>query len=268
MRRGWPSGLEVSQATSPSNRHSRATRGDEVADLDLEPRPQVHGLGAVVALGGGQDPLGRVAGVQELARGLPGRPTPRSASSPRSRASTHLRTRAGMTWRALRVEVVARAVEVHREEHHGVEAVLLPVGLALHEQHLLGEAVGRVGLLRVAVPEVLLAERHRAVLGVGADGAERDQLLEAHLPAHLEELHAHHQVVVEELPRVVAVGADAAHPGRQVQDQRRPGVAVERAHRPRSGPGRSPSSGGRTRRSPRAPKAPRARTSPGSPPPR
>ena len=60
-----------------------------------------------------------------------------------------------------------------------VEAVLLAVGLALDEQHLLGEAVRRVRLLRVAVPEVVLAERHRRELRVRADGADLDELLDA-----------------------------------------------------------------------------------------
>ena len=58
-----------------------------------------------------------------------------------------------------RVEVVARAVQVHGDEVDDVEAVLLAVRLALDEQHLLGQPVGRVRLLGVAVPEVVLVER-------------------------------------------------------------------------------------------------------------
>ena len=66
---------------------------------------------------------------------------------------------AGMTCERRGIEVVAGPVEVHRDEVDDVEAVLLAVGLALDEQHLLGEAVRRVRLLGVAVPEVVLAER-------------------------------------------------------------------------------------------------------------
>src|SRR5512137_2759532 len=41
----------------------------EVADLDLEARAQVHRVALVVALRGGHDALGGVAGVEELAGG-------------------------------------------------------------------------------------------------------------------------------------------------------------------------------------------------------
>ena len=51
------------------------------------------------------------------------------------------------------MELVARAVEVGRHQVDGVLAVLLPVGLELHELGQLGDAVGRVRLLGVALPE-------------------------------------------------------------------------------------------------------------------
>ena len=84
--------------------------------------------------------------------------------APESRASTHFLISAGMTCELRRVEVVARAVQIDRHQVDRIEAVLLPVGLRLHQQHLLGQAVRRVGLLRVAVPQVVLAERHRREL--------------------------------------------------------------------------------------------------------
>ena len=49
---------------------------------------------------------------------------------------------AGITWERRGIEVVARAVEVDREQVDRVEAVLLAVGLALHQQHLLGSPYG------------------------------------------------------------------------------------------------------------------------------
>ena len=90
-----------------------------------------------------------------------GEPSPHRTTSaaPCSRAVTHLRIIAGMTWEVLQIEVVARAVQVHREQHDAVEAVLRAVGLRLHQQQLLGDAVGGVGLLGVAVPEIVLLER-------------------------------------------------------------------------------------------------------------
>ena len=54
--------------------------------------------------------------------------------------------------------------------------------------------------------------------GIGADRAGGDQLLASELAAGLEDVQAHHQVVVGERRRVAAVEADAAHVGGQVQD--------------------------------------------------
>ena len=77
-----------------------------------------------------------------------GEPSPHSTTvSPASRAAIILRIIAGITWLRLEIEVVARTVEVHRQQEDAVEPVLLAVRLALHEHHLLGEPVGRVGLL-------------------------------------------------------------------------------------------------------------------------
>ena len=43
-------------------------------------------------------------------------------------------------------------------------------------------------------------------------------------------MRAHHQVVVEELTGPLAVGADAADDGGEMDDERRPGVAVDADH--------------------------------------
>ena len=59
------------------------------------------------------------------------------------------------------VEIVPGAVEVYRQEEDGVEAILLAVGLGLHQEHLFGQAVGGVGFFGVTVPEVFFFERHR-----------------------------------------------------------------------------------------------------------
>ena len=148
--------------------------------------------------------------------------------------------------RRLQVEVVARPVEVHREQHDAVHPVLLAVRLRLHQHHLLGEAVGGVGLLGIAVPEVVLLERHRRELRVGADGPERDQLGDAGQAALLEDVQAHHRVLEQEAPRVVPVGADAADARREVDHQIRLRVRRSAAARRRGRPGRIRPSAGRT----------------------
>ena len=67
-----------------------------------------------------------------------------------------------MTCERLGIEVVARPVEIHGQQIDRVEAVLGAVGLRLHEELLLRDAVGRVGFLGIAGPQIVFAKRHRA----------------------------------------------------------------------------------------------------------
>ena len=116
------------------------------------------------------------------------------------------------------VEVVARPVEVRGEQVDGVHPVLLPVGLPADEDGLLGDAVRCVRLLRVAVPEVVLAERHGRELRIRADRAGDDDLLDAGEPRLLEHVRAHQQVRVPVAPGVRAVRTDAADLRGEVED--------------------------------------------------
>ena len=102
-----------------------------------------------------------------------GVPSPHSSTfaRPSTRALDALADQRRDHVRRCEVEIVARAVQVDREQHDAVHAVLLAVGLGHHQHHLLGDAVGGVGLLGIAVPDVVLLERHRRELGIGADGA-------------------------------------------------------------------------------------------------
>lgn len=74
------------------------------------------------------------------------------------------------------VEIVPGAVEVYGQQEDGVKAILLAIGLALHQQHLLGEAVGCVGFFGIAVPEVFFFEWDGGELGISADGAQGYEL--------------------------------------------------------------------------------------------
>ncbi len=127
-----------------------------------------------------------------------------------------------------RVEIIARTIKVHRQKEDRIVAILLAVRLRLHQQHFLRQSVRRVGLFRVAVPQVFLFEGDGSVLGVGANRADGDKFAHVFLPGMVNQLYAHHQVVVEELARLLAVGTDTAHFGCQVDDHIRFGV-VEHA---------------------------------------
>src|SRR5581483_8973513 len=123
------------------------------------PGAQVDRLGAVVPFRGEHQPVDAIVDVEELARG--GAVAPEHDLAVRL---DHLPDQRRNHVRRLEIEVVARAVEVRRQEIDRVEPVLLAVGLRADEHGLLRHAVRRVRLLGVAVPEVVLRERHGRVL--------------------------------------------------------------------------------------------------------
>ena len=129
--------------------------------------------------------------------------------------------------RVLEVEVVVRPVKVGENRRAGIEAVLPAIGVREDEEHLLRQAVWRVGVLRVAIPEVFFFERNRCDLGVCADRADGDELLHAEATRVLHELEPHDGVVIKEAPGVRSIGADATYHRRQMHDDLRSRPVVE-----------------------------------------
>ena len=119
--------------------------------------------------------------------------------------------------RTFEIEIVAGTVQVDHKKVDAVEAVLLAIGLRLGDHHLLGETVRRVGFLRIAVPEVAFLEGHGRELGVRANGADGQKLLDASLTAQLDELGAHEQIGVQKRSGIETIGADAADHGGEMQ---------------------------------------------------
>ena len=60
-----------------------------------------------------------------------------------------------------RVELVAGPVEVGRKQVDAVLTVLLAIGLGMHEQCLLGDAIRGVRLLGIPVPQLVLMRTER-----------------------------------------------------------------------------------------------------------
>jgi len=71
---------------------------------------------------------------------------------------------------------------------------------------------------------MLFLERDGRKLRVSANGTDGNELFHAALPGLVHQLHAHHQVVIEELGGLGHVGADAAHVRRQMDEDIRRGV--------------------------------------------
>ena len=180
---------------------------------------------AVKALGGQQDAFGGVGCVEEFPRRGTVSPDHDFAGAAIDGVNAFLDQggdHVGGSW----VKVVAGPVKVDGQEADGVEPVLLPVRLPLDEQHLLGQAVRRIGLLGVAAPQIFFAERKRGKFGIGADGTDADELTHAVPAGGFHQLHAHDGVVVEELARLVPVVTDAAHIAGEMDDDQlfRPGA--------------------------------------------
>src|SRR3990172_8462910 len=120
--------------------------------------------------------------------------------------------------RGFKVKVVPRSIQVYRQEIDSVETVLLPIGLGLDEQHLLRQTIGRVGFLWISFPQVHLPEWQRREFWVGADRANGDKFINAAFPGFVNQLHTHHQILVEELCRTITVGTDPPRQSRQMND--------------------------------------------------
>ena len=161
-------------------------------------------------------------------------PPHRHLRARRSRARRRTSDQRGDDVGLLRLEeMVAGAVQVDGEQVDHVEAVLLPVRLPHHHHRLLGDAVRRVGRLRIPGPEVVLAERDaRRLERVGADGADLDEFFHAGLAGLLHEVDPHRGVVVEEGARVRPVPADPAGVGGEVDDDVVAGHDVRAIRRP------------------------------------
>ena len=152
------SASSVSQRDRAGEPTSRRDELGGLADRRLLAGAEVDRLGTVVPVAGEREPGDAVVDVEELAG--------RRAVAPEQdlllaalAGLDHLADQRRDHVRRLEVEVVARAVEVRGQQEDGVRAVLLAVRLRADEDRLLRDAVRRVRLLRVAVPEVVLPER-------------------------------------------------------------------------------------------------------------
>ena len=221
----------------PSIARQRGDHLGEVPDPSLLPGSDVDRVRDVEPLGAEQQSARGVVDVEELPGRLPGSPEDHLrliSLGCEGVLVDHRRDHVGV----LQVEVVTRAVEIGHHRDAGVEPVLAPVGVREHEVHLLGEPVGRVRLLRVAIPDLVLRERDRGELRIGADRAGGDQLLDSELPGGLEDVQAHLQVVVGEGRRVAPVEPDSADVGREMENHlgalEAPRVVASRSRRSNS----------------------------------
>src|SRR5262249_36509656 len=120
--------------------------------------------------------------------------------------------------RSPRIEVVSRAIKIDWQQVNSIESVLLSVGLTLYEEHLLGDSIGSIRFFRITIPEIGLSERNRGVLGICTDSTNDHHLAHPNSPAGLKKVYTHRGVVIEEFPRLGAIGPDSADDCRQMKN--------------------------------------------------
>src|SRR5438128_2288821 len=185
----------------PLEAHQGADQLGEVTDPDLTSAAEIDGIGTFVPFASSKDALSGVLDVKELARRRPVTPERYLLLTGFHR----LVDLADDRWndvRGLQVEIVAGPIQIHWKHYDGIEPILLAVRGRLYEQHLLRQSVRRVRLFGIPVPEVLFAKRHRREFRVRADRTGSDHFSDSCLPSLVDDLHAHHEIVVEELAGV------------------------------------------------------------------
>ena len=180
---GCPFGFDVSQTIAALVADHVGDEFCELADRDLARRAEVDRLRAVVSLRSQDEAVDAVVDVEEL----PGR----RAVAPQHDlvlGLDHLPDQRRDDVRRLEVEVVTRPVQIRRQQEDRIDPVLLAIRLRPDEKGLLRDAVRGVRLLRVAVPEVVLAERDGGELRVRANGPDDDELRRRVEPRLLEDI--------------------------------------------------------------------------------
>src|SRR5438552_2099628 len=117
-----------------------------------------------------------------------------------------------------RIEIVSGSIQIRGQQVNCVKTVLRPISLGLDQQRFLGQAVWSIRLLGVAVPQVILFERHRGEFGVGAHRTHLHELGHRVLARLLHQEDAHDRVVIEEAAGILAVGTDSSNPGSEVDN--------------------------------------------------
>ncbi len=172
----------------------------QIADGNLSAASEIDGIGFVIVLGRAQDTLGGILDVKEFTRRAAGAPAFDKCVTALAGVDALLDER-GNNVRGFWIEIVARPIEVDRQEVHSIQAVLPPVGLALNEDRFLGNAVGGIGLFRIAVPEIFFQKRDGGKLGVRANGAGDHDFCQVELTGLFNQFNAHDGIFVKELSR-------------------------------------------------------------------
>ena len=189
----------------------------KIGDSDFLAGAEIDRLRIVVKFCGFDDPLGCVVHVEEFSASTAASPTGDGLGT-RGRRMAELTNHGRDHVRRLSVEIVARPVEIDRNQIDAVESVLRAIRIEHDAQRALGHAVGGVGFLGLTGPQVVLAEGNRAVLGVRAHRAHLDEFLDVPSARLLNQMQAHSHVGIEESSGLLLIRADAAHFGGQMND--------------------------------------------------
>jgi hypothetical protein len=120
--------------------------------------------------------------------------------------------------RGFEIEIVAGPVQVGWHRRNEIAAVLLAIGLALHQAGDLGDGVPLVGRLQWPAQQRGFADRLRRHARIDARRSQKQQLANAEFMGTVDDVGLHGEVVVEKVCRTAGVGVDAADPRRSEDD--------------------------------------------------
>src|SRR5882762_304011 len=116
------------------------------------------------------------------------------------------------------VEIITGPVQVYWYQIYCIKSILPPICLALHEKHLFGKSVRRIGFFGITIPEVLFLKGYGSELRIRADGSDAYELLYSGTRRILEKLHPHNRVFIEKACWILLICANSAHRRGQVND--------------------------------------------------
>src|ERR1700683_1426405 len=203
--------LPIRLARIPSNLAAKAAQlgnqSHQLLNANLAPGTDIYRFSLLVMLRGQYDRACTIFDIQEFTAGRATTPNLDMIRTRMDRVEAFL----DQFWdymRLLGIERITGTIEIYRKQIDRVEPVLFTIRLRLHQQHLLGDTVSRIGFLRIAVPEVLFAKGHWSKFRIGAYRANCDHFFDFMKPRLLDHLHTHHQVLIEKSAGVGAVRTD------------------------------------------------------------
>src|SRR2546423_6388987 len=121
--------------------------------------------------------------------------------------------------RTFQIKMIAGPIKICWQEKNRVKAILLTIRLRLDEHHFLRETIGSVCFFRITIPKIAFPEWHLSELRIGTHSSDGDEFFDATQTCLLNKLHAHHEILVKRLSRILLIVTDATDGAGEMNNQ-------------------------------------------------